>query len=91
MFDREYRSWVERGMKGQDTQRAKAVLGGDETLRIELPSRISLMEVAEREELGSENQDRAEERNRSGTPSNQPSTPLPATIVLRLPQKITAR
>ncbi|MBI3758530.1 MAG: hypothetical protein HY269_02095 [Deltaproteobacteria bacterium] len=46
-------------MKCQDTKCAKAVVGDDLGLRVELPGWITLMEMGESEELGGENQDGA--------------------------------
>ena len=50
-------------MKGENAERAEAIVGDDLGLRIELASRVALMKMGQSEELGGENQDGAEERN----------------------------
>ena len=52
-------------MKCQDAECAEAVVGGDLGLRVDLAVRIALMKMGDGEELGGENQNGAEERNRA--------------------------
>ena len=71
------RSGIERRMKGENTERAEHVVGDDLGLRVELASRVGPMEMGEGKELGSENQDGAEERNRFCATSNRPADSSP--------------
>ncbi len=66
-------------MKGQVAQRAQAVVSDDLGLRIELPGGVALMKMGERKQLGRENQDRPDKRNRLCAAANpRPNSSSPA-------------
>src|SRR6185437_1133847 len=68
---------IERRVKGQQTERAEAVVGDDLGLRVELAGRIALMEMGDCEELGGENEGGRDERNRLCAAANQPPNTHP--------------
>jgi len=71
------RRGIERRVKDQVAERAQAVVSDDLGWCIELPGNVALMKMRDRNELGGENEDDAEERNRFCATSDRPRDSSP--------------
>ena len=77
-YDQRSYRWIKRCVKGQEAERAQAVVGDNLRLRVELPGEVGLMRVAEGNELRAENEDTDDARNRLCVTANQcPNTTSP--------------